>query len=639
MLQNKFNKFKTQRDWENYRKQRNLVTSLKRKSMNKYFIERCVGGCKSKSFWPTVKPFLTNKGTSVSKDTILCENDILVNDQTEVCNIFNNFFVDVAKDIGQNSITIDKNHPSLVSIRNNITSEDTLSFSPVNSTFISKQIDKLSSRKATGHDGISTKLLKLAKPVVVEPIRNMVNLSFSTATFPNRLKTAQVVPIHKKNSTLDKGNYRPVSILPIVSKIFERSINSQLTDYFNNHFNPYLSAFRPGYGCQSTLLKTVEDWKRALDDNKYVAAILMDLSKAFDCLPHDLLIYKLQCYGLTGNALNLIKDYLSNRQQCVRIGSDLSTFRNIYKGVPQGSILGPVLFNIFINDIFNFVTHCDLYNYADDNTLSCSDNSAENVKLRLESESRILTQWFSDNHMKAKPDKFQGLCIGNKTKEQSISFNLDGNTIFCEDSAKLLGVTIDFRLKFDIHISEICKKAARQLNVLKRIGKYLCKLGKLNIYYSFILSNFNFCPLTWHFCGEAYTKKLEKIQERALRFIYEDYISDYHTLLSRSRLPSLKLRRMRTMALEIHKIIHKQGPTYLHDLVVIKECSFNFRYKNIAKIPQVRTTSFGSNSFRFSAPKLWNSLPQHFRDEVSFERFKGLINAWSGESCSCSFCS
>ena len=189
-----------------------------------------------------------------------------------------------------------------------------------------------------------------------------------------------------------------------------------------------------------------------------------------------------------------------------------------------------------------------------------------------------------------------------------------------------------------ILISELCKKAARQLNVLKRIGKYLCKLGKLNIYYSFILSNFNFCPLTWHFCGETYTKKLEKIQERALRFIYEDYTSDYETLLSRSKLPSLKLRRMRIMALEVHKIIYKQGPTYLHDLVNVKESSFNFRYKNTANIPQVRTTSYGSNSFRSSAPKLWNSLPQHFRDEVNYERFRGLINAWSGESCSCSFC-
>jgi len=478
----------------------------------------------------------------------------------------------------------------------------------------------------------------LSKPSVIEHITDMVNLSFQSSTFPDSLKIAQVVPVHKKNSTLDKGNYRPVSILPIVSKIFERSINTQLTDFFNNHFNTFLSAFRPGYGCQSTLLKITEDWKKSLDENKYVAAILMDLSKAFDCLPHDLLIMKLGCYGVSDQALDLLSNYLSNRKQCVKLGSNMSSFKDIYKGVPQGSILGPVMFNIFINDIFDYVHKCDLYNYADDNTLSCSDANIYNVIESLESDSQSLINWFSDNHMQANPDKFQAMAIGKKTKDQNINFNLNGSTISCDESVKLLGVTIDFKLKFDKHISSICKKASSQLNVLKRIGKNLCKLGKLNIYYSFILSNFNYCPLTWHFCGEVFTKKLEKIQERALRFIYDDYNSDYETLLTKSKLPNLKLRRIRTMTLEIHKIIHKQGPTYLHDLVTLKSHSFNFRYKNVATIPQVKTTSYGSNSFRSYAPKLWNSLPQHLREEVNYDRFKSLIGSWDGESCSCTFC-
>ncbi len=217
------------------------------------------------------------------------------------------------KDIGAGSIPINENHPSLNSIRKNLKYDKKLNFTPVDQSFICKQIDKLSSKKATGHDGISANFLKLSKPSVIEHITDMVNLSFQSSTFPDSLKIAQVVPVHKKNSTLDKGNYRPVSILPIVSKIFERSINTQLTDFFNNHFNTFLSAFRPGYGCQSTLLKITEDWKKSLDENKYVAAILMDLSKAFDCLPHDLLIMKLGCYGVSDQALDLLSNYLSNR--------------------------------------------------------------------------------------------------------------------------------------------------------------------------------------------------------------------------------------------------------------------------------------------------------------------------------------
>jgi hypothetical protein len=211
--------------------------------------------------------------------------------------------------------------------------------------------------------------------------------------------------------------------------------------------------------------------------------------------------------------------------------------------------------------------------------------------------------------------------------------------IKCEDEVKLLGVTIDFKLNFDRHVSNICKKASRQLNVLKRIGKHLCKLGKMTIYHSFILSNFNYCPLTWHFCGEVNTKKIEKIQERALRFIYNDYSSSYDDLLIKSKLPSLKIRRQRSIAIETYKIINKETPTYLNDLVKIKCNSYSFRYTNTAEIPQVRTTSYGINSFRYTAAKLWNSLPQHYRDQTSYKQFQSLVSCWNGESCYCSCCS
>jgi hypothetical protein len=154
--------------------------------------------------------------------------------------------------------------------------------------------------------------------------------------------------------------------------------------------------------------------------------------------------------------------------------------------------------------------------------------------------------------MKANPDKFQALVIGKKSMDKNIVFDLAGNKIKCEKEVKLLGVTIDFELKFNSHISNICKQASMQLNVLKRLGKYLDKLGKLTIYHSFILSNFNFCPLSYHFCSEANTNKIEKIQERALRFIYNYYNSTYENLLIVSKLPTLKVRRLRTMAIEVY---------------------------------------------------------------------------------------
>lgn len=311
----------------------------------------------------------------------------------------------------------------------------------------------------------------------------------------------------------------------------------------------------------------------------------------------------------------------------------------IYKGVPQGSILGPILFNIFLNDLFFFVKHCSLYNYADDNTLSKSDKSIETVIKCLEEDSKSLINWFSDNKMQANPDKFQALAIGKRTHEKKIVFNINDVNISCEDEVKLLGVTIDYRLNFNTHISNICKKAARQLNVLKRIGKNLSRLGKLTIYYSFIMSNFSYCPLAWHFCSEQNSAKIEKIQERALRFIYEDFGSSYDSLLERSKLPALKTRRMRTIALESFKIINKISPYYLQDLIVIKDNSYNFRYVNTAVIPQPRTTSYGKRSFRYEAATIWNSFPNEVRQMTSFGQFKNYINSWCGGiKCLCSSC-
>ena len=481
--------------------------------------------------------------------------------------------------------------------------------------------------------------MHIALPVITKPLSQLINISISTSTFPDQLKIAQVTPLHKKNSSLEKGNYRPVSVLPAISKIFERAIENQLTMFFKNVFNPFLAAFRSGFGCESTLLRVIEDWKQALDKNEYTAAILMDLSKAFDCLPHELLLLKLKAYGLSTAAQEMLSSYLSQRKQCVKVGEHISSMSDIIKGVPQGSILGPLLFNIFINDLFHFVNKCNLYNYADDNTLSKSDKSLDQVIAALHDDSRSLINWFKSNKMQANPEKFQALSVGNKTHNENIVFNLDGIKISAEDEVKLLGITIDFKLSFNTHISNICKKAARQLNVLKRIGKHLSKLGKLTIYHSFIMSNFSYCPLTWHFCTEQNTKKIERIQERALRFIYDDYRSTYEHLLEQSKLPSLKTRRMRKIALETFKIINKMSPLFLQDLIKIKNHSYNFRYTNTAEVPRPRTTRYGIKSFRYEAAKLWNSLPNETRNDMSYNQFSRYIQNWCGElNCSCSSC-
>ena len=186
----------------------------------------------------------------------------------------------------------------------------------------------------------------------------------------------------------------------------------------------------------------MEDWKEALDSNHYVAAVLMDLSKASDCLPHDILLCKLECYSVFQKAVNLLASYLSDRKQQVKIGNVTSKWADISKGVPQGSILGPLLFNVFINDIFYFIQKGTLYNYADDNTLSIYSPNFDNLLHFLQNASKTLIEWFRFNCMQANPDKFQVIAVGKKTHDKKVKIKIDSATVFCEDEVKLLGVDL-----------------------------------------------------------------------------------------------------------------------------------------------------------------------------------------------------
>ena len=441
-------------------------------------------------------------------------------------------------------------------------------------------------------------------------------------TFPANMKRAEVSPIYKKSDKMYKGNYRPVSVLSTISKLYESVMNDQLVCHFVSIFNNLLSAFRKGHSCQTLLVKCVEDWKMALDDNKYVGVLFTDLSKAFDCLPHSLLLAKLRAYGLDISACNLMASYLSNRKQRVKIGNARSKWISLSKGVPHGSILGPLLFNIFINDMYMFIQECVLYNYADDNSLSCTAPTIEHVISNLESDGRKAIKWFTDNGMQANPTKFQFMILSpDDTREYSLKLT-ESTIIKSEKHVKVLGVIIDSKLNFPLHISTICRKAARQLNALARISSHLDLAGRRIIYNSFVASNFNYCPLVWHFCGSTNSNKLEKIQERCLRIIYKDYVSNYDTLLENANTNTLVISRIRTLLVEVFKSVHQLNAKCIRDLFEVKVTSYALR--NPLQIIQTRkrTTTYGLRTVSYTGAKLWNDLSPLFSCDSDLENFK-----------------
>ena len=321
----------------------------------------------------------------------------------------------------------------------------------------------------------------------------MINMSFDNGCFPDDLKLAEVSPIFKKKDDLDKENYRPVSVLSHVSKVFERIMYQQIEDFMKDKLSSLLTGFRKNHSTQHCLMCMLEMWKKTLDNGGYVCAIFMDLSKAFDTLNHNLLIAKLGAYGFETEALNYMSNYLTNRKQRVRINSSFSSWENIIAGVPQGSILGPLLFNIFLNDLFLFASSSKLSNYADDNTLYASGHNLEAVKKELLNDFSIVTEWFYENHMVLNAGKCHFMCLGKNTENETLVFN--NTTMENSKEEKILGVIIDNKLNFNSHIRELCKKASQKISALSRISNHLNDSEKRLLFNSVVKSQFNYCPL------------------------------------------------------------------------------------------------------------------------------------------------
>ena len=371
------------------------------------------------------------------------------------------------------------------------------------------------------------------------------------------------------------------------------------------------------------MIRLLEEWRENLDKNYVIGGVLMDLSKAFDCVPRDFLLAKLAAYGVNESFLCYIYSYLLNRKQCVRINNINSDFLTVISGVPQGSIVGPILFNCFFNDFFYVIEIANAHNFAGDNTLTAFANSIPNLIHLLGSESIVAIKWFKENKMIVNPGKFQAIILDKKkTNHTQETIKIDNKAVKVKSLVKLLGFQIDDELNFNLHIVNICRSAANRLNALTRLRKFLGFEEKKVLINSYFYSNY--CPLVWMFSHAKSLKKVEALQKRALRFLYNDYNTPLLEILKKSGKVCMEVNRLSYLCIEIYKSINNINPSFMKQIFQLRETNRTVRnqYKLNLSVPKVNQVSYGGKSLRFYGPKIWNSLPLHVKTSENLKLSK-----------------
>ena len=574
----------------------------------------------SNSIWKIINRCLPRK----QQDSFMASED-----PTGLANELNDFFTSVGSITAQKARDLSLHHglnvnldvPTPLHISTDV-SPELFVLHQVTENQVERVIRSLPSNKAPGMDKISSRILKDSLPSTLTTITHIVNNSFVTNTFARAWKTAEVTPILKCGNPDVPNNYRPISLLPIVSKVTERLVHGQLMEHLirNNKLAAHQSGNRKLHSTETALLYVTDQLLQAMDNKKVSIMVLLDMSKAFDSIRHDILLSKLQNLDFSQGALDWFQSYLSNRQQCVRIGDAVSKVLPLEFGVPQGSILGPVLFTIYVNDLLSVPKRCLSASYVDDCKLYLSFSPAEfpTSILALNEDLTRISQWCCKNSPLINPDKTKVLAVGLPQllkKLSSFSITLFDKEITPVPVVKDLGVLLDTRLSYNQHITEIASKCLFKLYQINRIKHLLDRKTLLLVINSFVFSKLQYCSTVWSNTSSSNIDKLQKVQNFAGRIILGlrkyDHISD--GLRSLKWLP-IREKLILNDATMMHKCINKLVPDYLADMFKSRSQVHNrqTRSSGALDIPLCRLST-GQRSFAFRGAKLWNSLNDNIK--------------------------
>ena len=583
---------------QNLRVYQNILRTLIKNAKAKYYENVFNNNNKDiKKTWDVINSVIKGSKSNTTFPTYINVRNLLISDQKNIIEEMNSYFTSVGQNMAPES---NRNYDGFSDFFSS-TNNNKFYFKDVTENEVYKIINKFQSKETKDVDGLSTKILKKISPSLFRPITLIINQSLHTGIFPDKLKIAKIIPIYKGNDLNVNviSNYRPISILPCISKVFEKIVYVQLYDHFTryNLFSTSQYGFRSEHSTDFALLETTNRIHEYLNDGLTPLAVYMDLSKAFDTINHDILLHKLEKYGISNVELSWFSDYLTNRFQYVFYNYNVSSLKRITTGVPQGSILGPLLFIIYINDLPS-VTDINIIQYADDTCLlipfkyTPDQNLLQRKSKDINEKLNVIFEWLSANSLSLNIGKTKCTLFHYKQKTIEVfpSIKIDNIQLNFVEHYKFLGIFVDDSLSWDFQINQISNRISKLNGLLSRLKNTFPKHVLNIIYNSLILSILNYGILCWGF-GQC--DRIKVLQKKAIRNVNNSPYNS-HTL----------------------PICKQMNILLFDDLVDLACLKFFYKYKN-KHVPKYFLLCDFIKSYHIQRPNLRNTRPAIFQNYIT----------------------
>lgn len=582
----------------------------------KHFVNLSIGSSdnKSKTMWRLIKQFTGKERLSTFPSTIDCES----------ANNFNEYFISA----GSNAL-MQSNRQSCIQstpVEHVTPNNFSMFFQPVTEVELHSIIINMKNKSSAGIDGIPTKLIKYVADIIIPPLCDIINCSLETGIFPEQLKVAIVIPLYKKGDIDSLSSYRPISLLSVFSKLFEKIVLSRIIDFFKKHklFSSSQHGFLRNKNTTTAIFDFITHVYEALENYELPCGVFLDLSKAFDCIDHTILLKKLFDYGIRGIPHNWIKSYLLNRKQIVEIKSNNQRMRSgplvASRGVPQGSILGPIFFIIFVNDFSSAIYNpsVNIVQYADDTNIIFKAPNIDDLEINGNEIMVKATNWFVRNKLCLNNDKTNCILFRNSTRlalPDSLGIRSLPPIQF-SNSTKFLGILIDSSLKWEHHIKYICGKLSKVCYCLRIMNLYINIVIKKTIYFSCFQSVISYGIVFWGACKD--TNRVFLNQKQAIRIMFNMKFRESCRSVFR------KHKILTVAALYIYECVCfvKNYPTYFANYSFTH--NHGTRLKHNFKYPNHRLT-LTHKSALYMCLKLYNSLPNNLKIITSNYKYKTAV--------------